>query len=118
MVIIENKQVYSTEGKHIHRVGSDAYFKRGTVLASDTAADYEEVDEIPAYTEAEYRDKVAELIRQRYSADEETSLINNVLDAEPTAQHRAEYAEYQAYRAQCKARAKDPSLYRVEEPID
>lgn len=107
MIKIENNQVYSTEGKLIHRVGTEIYFKRGTTLPSDGAEDYEEVDEVPPYTKEEYDAKVAELIHERYSADEETSLINNMLDENPTEEHIAEYRAYQAFRAECKQLAKE-----------
>lgn len=80
------------------------------------AADLEYWEELPAgaispYTEDEYKRKVAELIHQRYDFDAEIALLNNMRVAEPTEKHRAEYAEYQAFREQCKQRAKDPALY-------
>lgn len=106
MVKIEDNQVYSTEGKYIRRIGTGIYFKRGTTLLSDNKDDYEEVDEILPYTKEEYDAKVAELIHERYSPDEETSLINNMLEVNPTEEHVGEYRAYQAYRAECKAQAK------------
>lgn len=51
-----------------------------------------------------YPKKVAEYIHERYSQDTEFALINNY-NADPE-EHGEEYAEYQAYRAECKARAK------------
>lgn len=48
---------------------------------------------------------VSEFIHERYSADAETALINNYL-ADPE-EYRDKYAEYQAYRAECKTRAKE-----------
>lgn len=78
---------------------------------------YEEiaVSDIPPYTKTEYNAKVAELIHERYDADKEMSLINNMMEAEPTEVHKAEYLAYQAYRAECKLKAKDPELYKREE---
>ena len=48
---------------------------------------------------------VSEFIHERYSADAETALINNYL-VDPE-KYRDKYAKYQAYRAECKARAKE-----------
>lgn len=107
MIKIENNQVYSSEGKYVHRIGSDGYFKRGTLLPNDTASNFEEVDEIPPYSEDEYKQKVAELIHQRYSPDDETGLVNNFLKKDATDVHRFEYSEYQSYRDYCKQKAKE-----------
>ena len=88
--------------------------RRTYLLPGETVDEYQEVAEKPPFTEAEYKAKVAELIHERYSADEETSLINNMLDENPTEEHLAEYRAYQAFRAKCKQRAKDPQLYKKD----
>ena len=48
---------------------------------------------------------VSKLIHERYSADAETALINNYLSDPET--YGEEYAEYQAFRSECKQRAKE-----------
>ena len=48
MIQITEKEVYSTEQKYVHRIGTDSYFKRATKLPNDTAEMFEEVDSIPA----------------------------------------------------------------------
>ncbi len=101
----------STDESHIlHRIGSEEYQKlrRATIAAADLA-NWEEiaVADIPPYTEAEYKAKVEELIRERYSASDEFALINNVMVGTPTKKREDEYAAYQAYRSECKARAKE-----------
>ena len=108
-----NVWIVSTDNTHIlHFKGSDSYspIKR---LTTANPEDWEEIaiEDIPPYTIAEYNAKVAELIHERYDADKEMSLINNMMEAEPTEAHKAEYSAYQAYRAECKQRAKDPALY-------
>ena len=108
-----NVWIVSTDNTHIlHFKGSDSYspIKR---LTTANPEDWEELEigDIPPYTIAEYNAKVAELIHERYDADKEMSLINNMMEAEPTEAHKAEYSAYQAYRAECKQRAKDPALY-------
>ena len=108
-----NVWIVSTDNTHIlHFKGSDSYspIKR---LTTANPEDWEEIEigDIPPYTIAEYNAKVAELIHERYDSDKEMSLINNMMEAEPTEAHKAEYRAYQAYRAECKQRAKDPALY-------
>ena len=113
-----NVWIVSTDNTHIlHFKGSDSYspIKR---LTTANPEDWEEIEigDIPPYTIAEYNAKVAELIHERYDSDKEMSLINNMMEAEPTEAHKAEYSAYQAYRAECKHRAKDPALYAKGTP--
>ena len=55
--------------------------------------------------DAVYPKLVAQYIHEKYSADDETALINNYL-ADPQT-YGEEYAEYQAYRAEVKQAVKD-----------
>lgn len=110
----------STDAAHVIRKKGDkdpTDIRRRRINA-DEIDQWEEVtvEDQPPYSQSEYDAKVAELIHERYSADRETSLINNMLDGEPTEEHAAEYREYQRFRAECKLRAKDPALYVREEP--
>jgi len=114
-----NVWIVSTDNNHIlHFKGSDNYnlIKK---LTTANPEDWEEIaiEDIPPYTVAEYNAKVAELIHERYDSDKEMSLINNMMEAEPTEAHKAEYRAYQAYRAECKLKAKDPSLYVKAEDV-
>ena len=114
-----NVWIVSTDNTHIlHFKGSDSYspIKR---LTTANPEDWEEIEigDIPPYTIAEYNAKVAELIHERYDSDKEMSLINNMMEAEPTEAHKAEYRAYQAYRAECKLKAKDPTLYVKAEDV-
>lgn len=106
MIKIKDGHVYSSDGKIVRRKSNGACGRNHSALPADKVADFEELDELPHYTESEYNTKVSELIHERYSADRETSLINNMLDEEPTQEHIAEYREYQRFRAECKARAR------------
>lgn len=107
------------DNEHIlHRIGNEDYpIIRHTFVKADDVDNYEEIaiSDIPPYTKTEYDAKVAELIHARYDVDKEMSLINNMMEAEPTEAHKTEYYEYQAYRAECKQRAKSPELYKREE---
>lgn len=126
MIRIENKEVFSTEGRTVHRIGSDTYFKRGTVLDNDAEADFEEVDEIPPFTKEEYDAKVAELVRRRYSASEEFAIqrkaVNLMLnpqtidaDSEVALPILDDFNEYNAYVEECKVRARDAEIYTIRE---
>lgn len=105
-----------TDNDHIlHRIGSDSYSEmHHTTVHPDHVADYEEVAvaDIPPYSEAEYKAKVAQLVHERYSMDDEIALAANanspmiLADEDKAAAIAEEYAAYQAYRAECKARAK------------
>ena len=108
-----------TDASHIiHRIGGEDYPISRRAIVTDLE-EWEEVavEDIPPYTTAEYNNKVAELIHERYDSDKEMSLINNMMEAEPTEAHKAEYRAYQAYRAECKLKAKDPSLYVKAEDV-
>ena len=108
----------STDASHIiHRIGGEDYPILRRAIVTDPE-EWEEVavEDISPYTTAEYNAKVAELIHERYDSDKGMSLINNMMEAEPTEAHKAEYRAYQAYREECKQRAKDPALYAKGTP--
>ena len=97
----------STDSEHIlHRKGSDDY---ATIRKAITAnpEDWEEIaiENIPPYTNAQYAAKVSELIHQKYSLDDEIALRANLED-DPTEKRTNEFAEYLAFRKQCKEEAK------------
>lgn len=118
MIKIDKHQVYSTDGKLIHRLGDETYFHRATVLNSDTADNFEEIEEAPRMTRREYETRVVELIRKRYTADEERALSRKMLavmlhpqevdnDSDrDTAVILAEFDEYDKYVEECKQQAK------------
>lgn len=105
----EDLKVWSiiTDSEHIlHRKGSDDYT---TIRKAITAnpEDWEEIaiEDIPPYTNAQYAAKVSELIHQKYSLDDEIALRANLED-DPTEKRTNEFAEYLAFRKQCKEEAK------------
>lgn len=106
-------QLTATYG-YLHKIGTDTYAKSLVLAKDDSPAMYEEVDEIPPYTKAEYDAKVAEMVRQRYSDSEEFAIqrkvINSLLSpmtlsADSAEKVMTEYAEYNNYVQQCKADA-------------
>lgn len=97
----------TTDADHIlHFKDSDNYspIKRFTTANPE---DWEEIaiEDIPPYTNAEYAAKVSELIHQKYSLDDEIALHANLEDG-PTEKRTNEFAEYLAFRKQCKEDAK------------
>ena len=116
MLIIQNRQIFSDDNKYVHRLGTDTYFKRSTLLPEDTIDNFEEVESIPLYTKAEYDNKVAELVRKRYTADEEFALqrkmMNTIISPATLSDEiiesvTNEYTEYNTYINQCKELAAD-----------
>lgn len=100
MIEIKNNEVTSTNGRLIHRLGTDTYFRRSTVLSTDTVEDFEEVDRAPAYTTSEYEARVSELIRGRYTLDAELAILRQ-RDSKPE-----EFAAYNNFADECKSRAR------------
>ena len=102
------KEIVAAEGKWLHRIGTEAYFKRA-IMGKNGTADFEEVDEVPKYTDAEYSERVNALIRERYSDSEELSILRQ-RDEKPT-----QFAEYYTYCEECKSRAKAELSARTNE---
>lgn len=122
MITIENNQVFSDDGKYVHRKGTDLYFKRAMILPSQSIDDFEEVNELPPYTKTEYDAKVAELVREKYSESEEFAIqrkaINAAFSPSPVNKDNkaiSEYREYNEFVEECKQKAKNPKLYSQTE---
>ena len=97
----------STDNTHIlHHKGSDDYTTIRKAITVNPE-DWEEIaiEDIPPYTNAQYAAKVSELIHQKYSLDDEIALRANLED-DPTEKRTNEFAEYLAFRKQCKEEAK------------
>ena len=102
-----NVWIVSTDNNHIlYFKGSDNY-NPIRKLTTANPEDWEEIEigDIPPYTNAEYAAKVSELIHQKYSLDDEIALYANLKD-DPTEKRTNEFAEYLAFRKQCKEQAK------------
>lgn len=101
MIKKENNEIFSTEEKYVHIIGTDNYFKRGLAIGL-SVEQCEEVNEMPkTYNTKAYEDKVDSLIRNRYSLSEELGILRQKDVKE------AEYDAYFAYCEQCKAEAKE-----------
>lgn len=120
MIQIKNNEATSTDGKWLRNKITGAVAKRQGCLPTMSADDFEELDERPAYTKEQYDEKVAELIRERYTASEEFALQRKMINASNTSaplsdekslKAISEYDAYNLFVEECKERAKDPALY-------
>ena len=76
---------------------------------------YDVVEEQPSQEIIDYGSKVAELIREKYSLDDELAICNNrmaVFDAnllpkEKEEEYNREYYAYQVFREECKKKARE-----------
>lgn len=76
---------------------------------------YDVVEEQPSQEIIDYDSKVAELIREKYSLDDEIAITNNrmaVFDAnllpkEKEEEYSREYYVYQLFREECKKKARE-----------
>lgn len=113
MITIENNIVGSTEADvWIRSKATGTCFRpgKGSALAGDTPESYEELTaaEYAAIEQQRaqqqdgeaYAARVSELIRGRYSVDAELAILRQ-RDTKP-----AEFAAYNAFAEQCKARAR------------
>lgn len=99
MIQVTGKEVYSDSDKFVHRLGTESYFKRSTLLLGDTVEKFEEVDAIPDQS-INYNEEVNSMIRQRYSLSEELAILRQ-RDTKPE-----EFAAYNEYAEECKAEVK------------
>lgn len=81
----------------IHELGDEAL-----VSVLRYVAERDAVTDYSAYKGA----LVNAMIRVKYSEDEVEAIVCNVLAAEVTEEHKNEWLAFQAYREDCKARAK------------
>lgn len=105
---IIGKEIVAAEGKWLHRIGTEAYFRRA-IVGANGADDFEEVEDVPKYTDAEYSERVNALIRERYTESAELSILRQ-RDAK-----QAQYEEYYAFCEECKKRAKAELSARTDE---
>lgn len=111
MIEIKNREVYSTEGKLVHRIGTDNYFKRAIVGNSVSVEEFEEVEEMPKYTQGEYSAKVEELIRIKYTLSDELAILRQ------REEKQDEYRIYFAYAEECKIKAKEILKNKNDEEV-
>lgn len=78
MIVIKDNQVYSDDNKFIHRIGTNSYFKKGTILKNDIESNFEEVDELPDSNLNQVKEaKLIEINSYDKSKDVESFYIND-----------------------------------------
>ena len=95
----------------VHKFGTDLYFKRAIAKSTDNVDMYEEVEEMPKYTNKEYSDKVDELVREKYSISQELAILRQ------RDEKVSEYEEYYRYAEECKVKAKEILNNRENEEV-
>ncbi len=110
------KEIIATEG-YLHKIGDKDYseYKRKVLLKSESINDYEEILELPKYTHTEYKTKVVELIREKYSVDEEYKvqreainiLLNPMSVSDDNPKQLVDFNEYNRFVENCKIKAKE-----------
>ena len=81
----------------IHELGDEALVSVLKYVAKrDAVTDYSTY----------YGTLVNAMVRSKYSEDEVEAIVCNVLASELTEEHKNEWLAFQAYRGECKARAK------------
>ena len=78
MIQVTDKEVYSDSDKFVHRLGTESYFKRSTLLPGDTVDKFEEVDSIPEIEESDIPIQEQILKAQKLTVKTMTSIKNNV----------------------------------------
>lgn len=96
MIHYENYRIYSDD-KFVKRKSDGLVAKRIAAMIYNSD-DYEEVDTIP--NNEEYKNKVNELVRQRYSISDELAILKqqNIT--------KEEYEEYDMFVRACEEKAK------------
>lgn len=103
MEIIDNgtyREIVASKGRYLKK--GNLYFAKGIMLPGETEANYGEVDEIPVIIdESEYKNRVEELIRGRYSISDEIGVLRQ------KNEKPEEYTAYYEFVEQCKIKAKN-----------
>lgn len=92
--------IEADEGCVLHLEGSDDYRSRRASVTDPEKWEEIPEDDVPAYTESQYKERVEALIRERYTVADELAVLRQ-RDAKPE-----EFAAYNAFAEQCKASAK------------
>lgn len=100
MVQITDTYAYSSDGRLLRRRGTDVCGRCISLLPTDTADSFEEIDTPPPYTKDQYDRRVEELIARRYTTGQE---IQFAREREAAGE---KYTEYLAYVASCKTEAR------------
>lgn len=75
---IQGKEIVADEGKYLHRIGSDVYFTRCSLLPGENESNFEEVSEKPDSELSQAKNsKIAEITAYDTSSAVNEFLLNN-----------------------------------------
>lgn len=112
---VKHTEVYATDGYVCKKGETPSEVRHRPLLEGQSVEDFYEVMELPAYSEDEYKAKVSELIRLKYSNDKEFGIqreMTNAMRVPPVLSEEAaenairEYEAYNAYVEQCRVDAR------------
>ena len=94
----------------IHRKGQDSYPEiTKAAIRLDDLENWEEVsiEDIPPYTQVEYKEEIIKLIRERYDQDDEFAILRKIAQSPTNERYINEYNEYNSFVEDCKTKAKE-----------
>ena len=109
--INENLIEIIADSNHIiHRKGQDSYPEiTKAAIRLDDLENWEEVsiEDIPPYTQVEYKEEIIKLIRERYDQDDEFAILRKIAQSPTNERYINEYNEYNSFVEDCKTKAKE-----------
>ena len=109
--INENLIEIIADSNHIiHRKGQDSYPEiTKAAIRLDDLENWEEVsiEDIPPYTQVEYKEEIIKLIRERYDQDDEFAILRKIAQSPTNERYINEYNEYNSFVEGCKTKAKE-----------
>ena len=109
--INENLIEIIADSNHIiHRKGQDNYPEiTKAAIRLDDLENWEEVsiEDIPPYTQVEYKEEIIKLIRERYDQDDEFAILRKIAQSPTNERYINEYNEYNSFVEDCKTKAKE-----------
>ena len=109
--INENLIEIIADSNHIiHRKGQDSYPEiTKAAIRLDDLENWEEIsiEDIPPYTQVEYKEEIIKLIRERYDQDDEFAILRKIAQSPTNERYINEYNEYNSFVEDCKTKAKE-----------
>ena len=109
--INENLIEIIADSNHIiHRKEQDSYPEiTKAAIRLDDLENWEEVsiEDIPPYTQVEYKEEIIKLIRERYDQDDEFAILRKIAQSPTNERYINEYNEYNSFVEDCKTKAKE-----------
>lgn len=106
---IKGIEIIAGDGKTVYRKTDTTFstpIKRAIIFKGESLEDFVEYDEVqPVINITDYNDRVNDLIRERYSLSEELAILRQ-RDTKPE-----EFATYNAFAEECKAKVREERIW-------